>query len=125
MSSNYQTLGTSVVEYDIDNGVVKSYDGFDIGCKYAHVATGDDEYIYVGSADGAEVATISRMDKKTGEIEGKNCHDSEKVRRFYEQYPDSKTENFYSDSLSDTPMAEIAERAWLVSKHKLSPWPEK
>lgn len=68
MSSNYQTLGTSVVEYDIDNGVVKSYDGFDIGCKYAHVATGDDEYIYVGSADGVEVATISRMDKKTGEI---------------------------------------------------------
>lgn len=68
MSSNYQTLGTSVVEYDIDNGVVKSYDGFDIGCKYAHVATGDDEYIYVGSADGVDVATISRMDKKTGEI---------------------------------------------------------
>ena len=63
------------------------------------------------------------MDKKTGKIEGKNCHDSEKVRRFYEAYPDGKTENFYSDSLSDSPMAEIADKAWLVTKHKLSPWP--
>ena len=65
------------------------------------------------------------MDKKTGKIEGKNCHDSEKVRRFYEAYPDGKTENFYSDSLSDSPMAEIADNAWMVTKHKLSPWPNK
>lgn len=68
MSSDYKKLGTSVVEYDIDNGVVNTYDGFDIGCKYAHSATGDENYIYVGSADGVDVATISRMDKKTGEI---------------------------------------------------------
>ena len=27
------------------------------------------------------------MDKKTGKINGNNCHDSEKVRRFYENYP--------------------------------------
>ena len=65
------------------------------------------------------------MDKKTGKIQGKNCHDSEKVRRFYEEYPEGKTENFYSDSLSDTPMAEIADKAWMVTKHKLSPWPNK
>jgi len=68
MSSDYKTLGTSVVEYDIDNGIVKAYDGFDIGCKYAHAATGDENYVYLASADGVEVATISRMDKKTGEI---------------------------------------------------------
>jgi len=65
------------------------------------------------------------MDKKTGKINGLNCHDSEKVRRFYEEYPDAKTENFYSDSMSDSPMAEIADKAWLVTKHKLSPWPNK
>jgi len=65
------------------------------------------------------------MDKRTGIINGKNCHDSEKVRRFYEEYPDGKTENFYSDSLSDSPMAEIADQAWLVTKHKLSAWPQK
>ena len=67
----------------------------------------------------------TRMDKKTGRITGLNCHDSEKVRRFYEQYPDAHTECFYSDSLSDTPMAEIADRAFLVNRGRLSPWKTK
>ena len=65
------------------------------------------------------------MDKKTGKIIGNNCHDKEKVRRFYERFPDGHTENFYSDSLSDTPMAEIADNAFLVKKGVLSPWPGK
>lgn len=65
------------------------------------------------------------MDKHTGRIRGLNCHDSEKVRRFMAQYPGVHTEEFYSDSLSDTPMAEIADRAFLVDHGKLSPWPEK
>ena len=63
------------------------------------------------------------MDKNTGKINGKNCHDSEKVRRFFESFPDGHTENFYSDSFSDSPMAQIADKAWLVNKHKVSPWP--
>lgn len=65
------------------------------------------------------------MDKKTGAILGENCHDSEKVRRFYEEFPNAHTENFYSDSLTDGPMAEIADHAFMVTKHKLSPWPNK
>lgn len=65
------------------------------------------------------------MDKKTGKIIGNNCHDYEKVRRFYEEYPGAHTENFYSDSLSDSPMAEIADKAYMVTKHRLSPWPGK
>lgn len=65
------------------------------------------------------------MDKNTGKILGENCHDTEKVRRFYAEYPGAHTENFYSDSLSDSPMAEIADKAFMVTKHKLSPWPNK
>ena len=65
------------------------------------------------------------MDKHTGKVEGLNCHDHEKVRRFYEQYPGAHTEEFYSDSLSDTPMAMIADKAYIVKKGKLSPWPNK
>jgi len=63
------------------------------------------------------------MDKKTGKIYGKNCHDVEKVRRFYEDYPGAHTEEFYSDSLTDSPMAKIADSAYLVNRGKLSPWP--
>lgn len=65
------------------------------------------------------------MDKNTGKVLGENCHDKEKVRRFYAEYPGAHTENFYSDSLSDSPMAEIADNAFMVTKHKLSPWPNK
>ena len=65
----------------------------------------------------------TRMDKHTGKIEGMNCHGQEKVRRFFEAYPDAHTEKFYSDSLTDEPMARIADEAFLVKKGKLSPWP--
>lgn len=65
----------------------------------------------------------TRMDIRSGVIEGENCHDEEKVRRFYAAYPDGKIEDFYSDSLSDAPLARIAQRAWIVKKEKLSPWP--
>ena len=66
----------------------------------------------------------TKMDTGTGKIIGANCHDFEKVRRFYEEYPDAHTECFYSDSLTDTPMAEIADRAFLVDRGNLSPWPK-
>lgn len=69
------------------------------------------------------IATV--MDKNTGRILGENCHDIEKVRRFREVYGDAAPEQFYSDSLSDSPMAEISKNAFLVDKGKISPWPEK
>lgn len=65
----------------------------------------------------------TRMDKHTGRIWGANCHDQEKVRRFRREYPDARPERFYSDSLSDSPMAELAEEAFLVQRDKISPWP--
>ncbi len=64
------------------------------------------------------------MNPYTGKILGKNCHDYEKVRRFLELYGEVHIENFYSDSISDTPMARLAEHAWLVKEHQLLPWPE-
>ena len=64
----------------------------------------------------------TRMDIRTGRIEGENCHDTEKVRRFRKAYPDEEIESFYSDSLSDQPLAEISREAFLVKKGKLSEW---
>ena len=64
----------------------------------------------------------TRMDKHSGKIDGENCHDKEKVRRFYERYPDGHSDEFYSDSMSDLPMAEISDRAFMLKKHVISPW---
>lgn len=66
----------------------------------------------------------TRMDPYTGRIRGLNCHDEEKVRRFHEEYPEERIENFYSDSLSDEALARIAKQAFLVNKGLCEPWPE-
>ena len=75
-------------------------------------------------ADSLNVRLIATpMDKRSGRIIGKNCHDYEKVTRFYAAFPDEQPERFYSDSLSDTPMARIAREAYLVDKGVMRPWP--
>ena len=66
----------------------------------------------------------THMNPYTGRINGLNCHDEEKVRRFRLEYPGAETENFYSDSLSDLPMAQIAEHAFLVRNGLPQPWPD-
>ena len=64
------------------------------------------------------------MDPYTGKIHGLNCHDEEKVRRFYRAFPEGHIERFYSDSRSDEPLAKIADQAFLVGKDVIQPWPD-
>lgn len=64
----------------------------------------------------------SRVCKKTGKYDGVNCHGKEKVRRFYGEFPDGVIDEFYSDSYSDTPLAEIAKDAYMVKGDKIFGW---
>ena len=64
----------------------------------------------------------SKVDCKSGKYSGINCHGKEKVRRFYEIFENGKIEEFYSDSYSDTPLAEISEKAFIVKKNDISEW---
>ena len=64
----------------------------------------------------------SRVDKHTGMTDGENCHGAEKVRRLHETYPDVEIAEFYSDSRSDSPLAELAEHAYLVHGQERTPW---
>ena len=74
---------------------------------------------------GISECMASEVDIHTGKYTGLNCHGEEKVRRFREIYGMKKIEEFYSDSLTDSPLAYIAEKAWLVKGDKLSLWPPK
>ena len=75
-------------------------------------------------ADRLGVRLIAtKMNPYTGKIKGKNCHDQEKARRFLEMYPDAVVDEFYSDSLSDEPMARLANRAFLIQNEQCIPWP--
>ena len=72
---------------------------------------------------GVEKMMASRVDKKTGKYQGENCHGEEKVSRFYEMFPDGVVDDFYSDSVSDAPLARIAKRAFVInSKGQVLEW---
>ena len=61
----------------------------------------------------------SRVDKKTGKCNSKNCHDYEKIVR-YEEVSKKKMKAFYSDSIkADRAMFEYAKEAYLVTKNKV------
>lgn len=67
----------------------------------------------------------TNVDLDTGKIIGENCYGEEKVKRFYQAgYNGESIDNFYSDSLSDSPLAEISKKAFIVIKEKIIPWNE-
>ncbi len=64
----------------------------------------------------------SKVEKKTGKYDGVNCHGEEKVLRFYKEFPNGKIDKFYSDSYSDTPLAKIAGKSYMVKGNKIKEW---
>lgn len=66
----------------------------------------------------------SNVNKHTGHFDGLNCYGAEKVRRFTEAgFDAAAVEQVYSDSLSDTPIAELGKEAFIVHKDgSLGPW---
>lgn len=73
---------------------------------------------------GIQEVMGSPVDIHTGKYSGLNCHGEEKVRRFYEKYPEGTISEFYSDSLSDAPLANLSRQAYLVKKNTLVEWPK-
>lgn len=73
---------------------------------------------------GIKYLIASKVDKHTGEYNGENCWGEEKVVRLNEKFPDVKCECFYSDSLSDSPLTKIADKAMIVQGDELIEWNE-
>ncbi len=67
----------------------------------------------------------TEMDSKTGKINGENCYGEEKVKRFQSVYKNVKILEFYSDSYSDQPMADLAEKNTMIVNGELRKWNEK
>lgn len=64
----------------------------------------------------------SEVDPKNGHCLGRNCRDYEKVNRFRKEYGDVRIDNFYSDSYADTPLAEIADKAYMIKGGEVTEW---
>ncbi len=70
---------------------------------------------------GIKYLIASNVSASDGKYTGINCHGKEKVRLFKMQFNES-IDKFYSDSYSDTPLAEISEQAFMVKGNKISKW---
>lgn len=66
----------------------------------------------------------SQVDKTTGKYLGENCYGEEKVKRYRQIFGDQPIDEFYSDSLSDTPLAEIAKKSYLIKGQTPILWNE-
>lgn len=71
---------------------------------------------------GIKYLIASKVDKFTGKYDGENCWGEEKVSRLRREYNINECENFYSDSFSDAPLANIAEKAFIVRKNSVFGW---
>ena len=64
----------------------------------------------------------SKVDISTGECLSENCYGVEKVHRYKEHFGDAFIKEFYSDSITDDPMAKIAQKSYLVKQDTILPW---
>ena len=64
----------------------------------------------------------TEVDITSGKFKSPNCCGDEKVRRFKEVFGETEIKNFYSDSLSDLPMAKKACTAFLVKGNSITKW---
>ena len=67
----------------------------------------------------------TKMDPSTGRLLAKNFKGEQKVTEYHRLYGDTPIDRFYSDSLSDQPLASLAKESFLVVKGVPRPWPER
>ena len=64
----------------------------------------------------------TKMDPETAKFLTPNNHDKQKVTTFREAFGDAVIDEFYSDSRSDDPLAQLAKKSFLVKGETLVPW---
>lgn len=62
----------------------------------------------------------SKVDKKNGIFKTENCYGLEKVNRLKKEMKNFKIKEAYTDSYSDYPLLEIAEKGFIVKGNKIS-----
>lgn len=87
------------------------------------ISSASPEFNLIGICKELNVRLIaSKVDKYTGIYTGINNHGEEKVVRQKEAYPDVEIDEFYSDSVTDAPLAHLANKAFLVKGNSITKW---
>ncbi|MBR6523011.1 MAG: haloacid dehalogenase-like hydrolase [Clostridia bacterium] len=113
---------------DIDGAVEVFWRSHEKNLKEWYIAQKKDDDLIISASPEFLLAPIcgklgikviaSRVDKKSGKTEGENCWGEEKVKRF-NAAGGGEIDEFYSDSYSDTPLALLAKKAFLVKGDKI------
>lgn len=74
---------------------------------------------------GIKNLIATEVDKQTGKLIGKNCHDKNKPDFYFNRFNNIEINEFYSDSKSDEPMAKLADKAFIVHKNTIIEWRNK
>ena len=109
--------------WDLNQKKIK--DWYKIGKKDDDVIiTASPEFLIQEICKRMEISILiaSKVNLSNGQYKGLNCYGQEKVKRFYEVFPDGKIDKFYSDSKSDLPIATLAEKAYLVKENHIEEW---
>ncbi len=61
----------------------------------------------------------TKVDLNNGEIIGKVCIGEEKVNRYREKYGQDSIDNFYTDSLIDSPLIDISKNTFILKRGKI------
>ena len=120
---------------DIDSAVTDFWDGHEGNILDYYIAQHRDSDIIISASPefllrpigdrlGIHKLIASRVDKHTGRSTGENCWGEEKVIRLRDETGITHCDEFYSDSKSDQPLADIADKAYIVRRNTLVPWNE-
>ena len=71
---------------------------------------------------GIDNLIATKVELSSGKFLSKNCQGAEKVVRFEEIFSEAEIEAFYSDSKSDTYMAKLATKAFLIKNNRIIDW---
>jgi len=117
---------------DIDNAIKEFWNTHEKNIKGWYYKQKRDDDLIISASPEFLLAPIcrklnvelmgSRLDKVNGIYDGEHCYEEEKPRRFFEKYPDISIDEFYSDSYSDTPLAKLAAKAFIVKGNRISEW---
>lgn len=72
----------------------------------------------IGRRIGFKHMVTSSIDSKTGKFK-RLCFLENKVKLFKEMYPDAHIENFYTDSMNDKAMMDLADHVYFVTGDKI------
>ena len=84
------------------------------------VVSASPDYLIGAVCKRLGIASIASKTGKSGYVIGKHCYGKYKVTMFRERFGDATLESFYSDSMSDAPMFQLAKRGYLVKGDQIT-----